>query len=474
MQNFTISNSVLVNLDFTIWTGKAKLDATDIPEAAAAMPPKDLCTAGNIKIFDTDYLKPFRNLKNRADLCAASIGCRLMSGWLVDDANIGQLENGLADIHLEWARTLADFAANYQQRAKEWALLNGTWDQLIRRKQPADHEIKSRFHFGWQTFRLTPETAGASVGNETDNLVQAIPDQALQSIIDSLRDLYNDSFNKTNDPSSKAYGALRKIAQRAQALGFANPNAARLAPVLMDLVNRKNHMLSRLVLSRMDKPRDVEDILQVNAGQGIDSLLAPVEETQLEPTALEQAKQPVMQPSFEEARASVRTDSLLERAKQILVDQPVPVSVDADGNIVMPLPEGDNAILTTAGELQGIVDSQSRDLAAEARDRYDKGIITSAECNERLCKLLDTGRISQEQFDANCIRPWTRALGKLKEQFVANQIDVKAFNAQLDEWRANGAIPPSVYEQNRITEPQPQPQPQPLNSMDVLDSLGLF
>lgn len=274
---------LLVNIDFTIWTGRVKADT---PATG------DLCTAGSIKIFDAAYLNPFRNFKTRAEQSAASYGLKFMGGWLVDGANMRKLEEALGDCHSAWANALAAFVLAYPRRADAWARSHPKWEDVIRQKQPAPDELWQRFAFNWQTFHLSAETTYAvGRGNNTSALVDGLADSALNSVLDSLRTLYVDSFNKDTSPSSKAYNALKKISQRSHALGFVNANAARLAPILLDLSNRKNHALARVVLSRLDSPQGVEAVLQTVAGQGIDSFLEPVEVIQLSPTALEEEKQ---------------------------------------------------------------------------------------------------------------------------------------------------------------------------------------
>lgn len=428
MDAFTVENSILVNLDFTIWTGRAKLDVSDVPAAAGIMPPKDLYNSGSIKIFDTDYIKPFRNFKTRADICVSALGLKVrgFEGWLVDEQNISQLESELDAIHSAWEDELIDFTNHYGERARQWALDNGTWEHLIRQKQPNPMEISKRFNFGWWTMRITPETAHAASGNTTADVIQGIPDQALQSLVDSLKELYDDSFNKSNDPSPKAYNALKKIAQRAQALGFANPNAARLAPVLLDIVNRRNHTLARLVLSRMDNPQSVLDVLQINAGQGIDSLLTPAMEIQSEQ---ERQKQPVFEeahtpePFLDHNANPVATGSLLEQAKILLNNAPPLVSVNGQGQVV------DNATGTV--------------------------LMPAQEANE----------IAQP--------PYARAVAKLREQFAQGKITVDEYNA-IGEWVAKSMLPADVGK-NLLLDQHPEPEIQkPVSSMDVLDSLGLF
>lgn len=446
MDTFVLGNSILVNLDFTLWTGRAKLDITEVPQAASLMPPKELYNSGSIKIFDTDKLKVFRNFKTRADLCCAALGlkARGFEGWLVDENNINQLEGELVQARQDWDATLDDFVAHYPYAARDWANSCGKWDTLIAAKQPSEYEIRNRFNFGWWTVRITPESTHAGYGNTTNDMIADIPDQALQSVIDSLTDLYNESFNKSGDPSPKAYNALKKIAQRARALGFANPNAARLAPVLLDVANQKNHTLSRLVLSRMDNPQNVLDVLQTSDSTGIDSLLWQPAQPATPPAPSGSQTEPVSQPDHapngshdvqpvaqdmapiqSQPDLSVTTDSLLERAKQMLNNAPPLTSVNHNGDIIRT---DTNEVVMSAQEVAEV--TADIDLAAEKREMYDQGIITRSELVEQLAKLLNEGKITEEQYD-------------------------KSF----------------PYKQPEPVQPAPA---QPLNSMDVLDSLGLF
>lgn len=420
METFTISNSILVNIDFTLWTGRAKLDINDVPQAANLMPPKELYNSGSIKIFDTDKLKVFRNFKTRADLCAAALGLKVkgFEGWLVDENNINQLEGELVQVRQDWDNALDEFVRHYPYASRDWANSCGKWDRLIAQKQPTEFEIRNRFKFGWWTVRITPETTYAGMGNTTSDMIQDIPDQALQSVVDSLKDLYDESFNKSNDPSPKAYNALKKIAQRARALGFANPNAARLAPVLLDIVNRKNHTLARLVLSRMDNPQSVLDVLQIDDSQGIDSLLAAPT-----PTVPDPEPEPVIQ-SVQMPEPVVQSDipGLMEEAKRLLNTQTIPplAAFNGEGDLIRP---DTNEVVMSAQEVAQI--NADVDLAAAMREQYDQGIITRTELIRQLVKYLTEGKITKEQCDRN------------------------------------------------VPYGQPEPE-QPLSSMDVLDSLGLF
>ena len=194
-------------------------------------------------------------------------------------------------------------------------------------------------------------------GNETGGLVQAIPDQALASVLEALQNLYTASFDKSGEPSGKAYAALRRIAERAEALGFANPSAARLAPVLQNLVSQRNHVLTRLVLSRMSSPSDVDEILRINDTDGVDSLVV---------------SQPGSGPDI---------SSLLSKARQLLNTQTDTSLVDVD----------DDTPAQTTADIDLV--------AAAMREQFDQGMITRKELIDQLQKLWSTAQITEEQYE---------------------------------------------------------------------------
>lgn len=343
--SFDLSNTVYISPKFNIWSGRVKLDAKDIPEAARKMPPKELASAGSIKIFPPEELHQFRNFKTRVALLCQSKGLQFDNGWLVDASILPEIEQELAACHADWMAALQDFVDSYTRTALDWAASCGEWASLVQGKQPMQSEIASRFRFSWSTFRLTQAASDAQAGNDTEESVQSIPDKALQSVIDSLKELYDNSFAKSGDPSGKAYNALRKIADRAEALGFANPNAARLAPVLRDMANNRNHALTRLVLSRMDDAQGVLDVLQVEAsGAGIESLLLPPPAPQAQDT-----------------------DVLLSDAAALL-DEPMTRPIKVVG-------------------------------LRQQRERYDAGLISKGEYNKWLNELVEEGSITQATCD---------------------------------------------------------------------------
>lgn len=287
-----LKSALFVSINATIWTGRAKLDNADIPEAAKHMPPKDLASAGTIKLYNADELKKFRNFKVRAEAICSGSGMRINNGFLMSVDAYSALEDDLAATRAAWSSELDSFVLAYPQGADDWAKSCGEWESLVRAKQPAPSEIGKRFRFDWYTMAFAPALYGkadADQGNATMPMINGLANEALAELIEELKDLYDNSFVKASDPSGKAYGALSRIAGKAKALGFMNPEIARLAPILQSLATDKNHTLARLVLSRMADPQGVADILAINDGAGLDSLMS-------QPAQSAQPAQPAPQP----------------------------------------------------------------------------------------------------------------------------------------------------------------------------------
>lgn len=250
---------LLLNLDCTIWTGRAKLDEEDTPGAENYRPPKEIASAGGIKIIDPKTLDPFGKLKARAVRLLDGQGVKLMGGYLIDPGGLGDLEAALEKIKSEWNDEVTDFALAYERRCMEWRSAHMSWAPLIARKQPDPTDIAKKFRFAWQTFDCSP-MPGTAIGNDTEAIVQELPNRALQQLCDQVYDLYAMSF-ANREPTGKAWGALSRLAQRCQALAFVTPDATRLAGMLETLAHDKNAQLARLTLSQMDSPQNVIDIL---------------------------------------------------------------------------------------------------------------------------------------------------------------------------------------------------------------------
>lgn len=284
---------LLLNIDMSIWTGKAKLEDSDTPGVENFRPPKDLASGGTIKIYDPRKLDVFQRIKATVNRYCESQGLKLLGGYLVDEARLPGIEQELGKQYRDWQIAVADLVNEYPDACQQWRNANSAWANLLAVKQPDPGKIATRFAFSWQTFNLSP-AATQSPGNDTANAIQELPSRAMQELCDQAYNLYAMSFANKDVPSAKAWLALSKLCDRCQALAFVNPDAARLGAVLAPLAEQRNAALTKAALAGMDTPEKILDalamaekgetvVLPVSASEST-PVVSPMPEPELEPT----------------------------------------------------------------------------------------------------------------------------------------------------------------------------------------------
>lgn len=299
---------LMLSLNTTIWTGKAKLEDSDTPGVENFRPPASLASGGTIKIYDPRRLDCFQRIKASANRFLESRGLKLMGGFLIDPDQqaVDKIELGLANARSDWDREVAALVAEYPVECQAWQQSNGQWAGLIASKQPSVVDIGKRFKFGWATFDVNPR-ASTALGNSTGADIQELPDRAMQELCDKLYNLYSMSFANKPQPSAKAWQALSRLHDNARALAFINPDADRLAELVSKLVSLQDANVARVVLGQLDDPCRVLEVLDKEDAQGLDSFMVP---------------EPVVQPT---SMSEPVVDDLLVDAQAVLAGPPVTI-----------------------------------------------------------------------------------------------------------------------------------------------------
>lgn len=302
----------MLSLNTTIWTGKAKLEDSDTPGVENFRPQASLASGGTIKIYDPRKLDCFQRIKATANRFLESRGLKLMGGFLIDPDQqaVDRIELGLANARTDWDREVAALVAEYPARCRAWQQSNRQWAQLIASKQPSVTDIGKRFKFSWVTFDVSPRLS-AAVGNSTEADIQELPDRAMQELCDKLYNLYSMSFAHKPHPSAKAWQALSRLHDNARALAFINPDTDRLAELVNRLVSLQDASVARAVLSQLDDPARVLEVLD----KGLDSFVVPEPAQKVPEHAASGLVSEV---------SGVVTDPLLLAAQHILVGSPEP------------------------------------------------------------------------------------------------------------------------------------------------------
>lgn len=245
-----LTNSTVINLDVSIWTGKARLRRGEVDDSD--MPPEEVATLGSKKLFDQNKLRSFRGIKSAAFAACNRYGVKFLSGWLVDNQYLPELTKKLAVYKDRWDEDLRAFCLSYKSDVEEWLEKNEEWRNMLSSSIPRQSEIAKRFNFGWQTFRVTPAPTNAN-GDQTEEEMGELPTRAMEKMAKELAEAAPVTKNDVLKTST-----LRRLAALCEALSFAAPEMDKLAEVLNALANAKrSDALDKIVLTALSDARAI-------------------------------------------------------------------------------------------------------------------------------------------------------------------------------------------------------------------------
>lgn len=324
-----LTNTTVVHLDITIWTGKAVLKRTEVDDSN--LPPEELATLGSKKLFDTTLLKPFNGIKSSAFSYCNKYGVRFLSGWLIDNSYLQELVGKLADLRVRWDGALQDFLANYQAECQNWLRQNAKWQNILANSMPRESEIAKRFNFGWQTFGVVPAPTNV-IGDQTQEELGIVPSRAIEKLAREIKDTL--PVYAPGKPFRTA--PLRKLVDMCRTLSFTSPEVGKLEEVLSQLASTNSLDITQIMLDKLSDPKELAAICQPskNACQIVDDVWTASRVQAVQP---EDVSEPEQQPEPVKPAAPLPDiDSLLSGAMGILNQQPATVQVPER---VIPMPE---------------------------------------------------------------------------------------------------------------------------------------
>ena len=114
-----LNDVIVVSLDVRIWSGRKKLRPEDLT-TSGRLPPKDLVSLGSKKIFDPKALKPFADVKRKAETRCQAIGVRFARAFAIPKAaakSVVEELNGLAE---NFKQVRDAFLATYDEELTRW------------------------------------------------------------------------------------------------------------------------------------------------------------------------------------------------------------------------------------------------------------------------------------------------------------------------------------------------------------------
>lgn len=232
--NDVLAHSVIMSLDVSIWSGKAKLDRQELSDADS-LPPEQMATLGSKKLFNPAKLRIFNALKARATSALDAAGTKFLGGWLVPEHRFNAVRTAVDNAHGDFHKAVADFIINYQSDLDDWCRQFPEWEYNIRRAAPDTGELMRKFGFSWQAFSAAPLPADSSL----DSAVAALPAGIMADIAKDAASVLRENFPDGKDRYTiKALRAVVLLKDKIAGFGYVDCRFDDLARELEHCTNR--------------------------------------------------------------------------------------------------------------------------------------------------------------------------------------------------------------------------------------------
>lgn len=232
--NDVLAHSVIMSLDVSIWSGKAKLDRQELSDADG-LPPEQMATLGSKKLFNPAKLRIFNALKARATSALDAAGTKFLGGWLVPDYRFDAVRTAVDNAQGDFHKAVADFISNYQSDLDDWCRQFPEWEYNIRRAAPDTGELMRKFGFSWQAFSAAPLPAD----NSLDAAVSVLPAGIMADIAKDAASVLRENFPDGKDRYTvKALKAVVLLKDKLEGFGYVDFRFDDLARELEYRINR--------------------------------------------------------------------------------------------------------------------------------------------------------------------------------------------------------------------------------------------
>jgi hypothetical protein len=227
-----LNDVIVVSLDVRIWSGRKKLRPEDLT-TSGRLPPKDLVSLGSKKIFDPKALKPFAEVKRKAETRCQAIGVRFARAFAIPKAaakSVVEELNGLAET---FKQVRDAFLATYDEEVCRWKDQHPGYERLIEAELLPKALVGSKFAFGYEVFAINAvhgddELASLMEQGGAGNLTLGLAGALYQEVASESREFVRQSLVGRHEVTQKFMRPVRAIREKLAGLSFLDPGIAPL------------------------------------------------------------------------------------------------------------------------------------------------------------------------------------------------------------------------------------------------------
>lgn len=227
-----LNDVIVVSLDVRIWSGRKKLRPEDLT-ASGRLPPKDLVSLGSKKIFDPKALKPFVELKRRAETRCQAIGVRFARAFAIPKAAAKSVIEELNRLAENFKQVREAFLATYDEEVTRWKAQHPGYERLIEAELLPKAFVGSKFAFGYDVFAINAvdgdhELAALMEQGEAGNLTLGLTGALYEEVASESREFVRQSLADRHTVTQKFLRPMRAIREKLAGLAFLDPAIAPL------------------------------------------------------------------------------------------------------------------------------------------------------------------------------------------------------------------------------------------------------
>src|ERR1700687_5608381 len=227
-----LNDLIVTSRDVRIWSGRKKLRPEDLT-TSGRLPPKDLVSLGSKKIFDPKALKPFAEVKRKAETRCQAIGVRFARAFAIPKAaakSVVEELNGLAET---FKQVRDAFLATYDEEVRRWKDQHPGDERLIEAELLPKALVGSKFAFGYEVFAINAvhgddELAALMEQGGAGNLTLGLAGALYQEVASESREFVRQSLVGRHEVTQKFMRPVRAIREKLAGLAFLDPGIAPL------------------------------------------------------------------------------------------------------------------------------------------------------------------------------------------------------------------------------------------------------
>ena len=287
-----LNDVVVISLDVRIWSGRKKLRPEDLT-ASGRLPPKDLVSLGSKKLCDPRALKPFAEVKRKAEARCGAIGVRFARAFAIPKVAAKSVLSELNGLAEQFKTVRAAFLATYDEELARWKAQHPGYEQLIETELLPQARVAAKFGFGYAVFAINAvdgdtELATLLEQGGAGNLATGLAGALYQEVASESREFVRQSLTGRHAVTQKFLRPVRAIREKLAGLAFLDPSIAPLVGSIdevLAVVPKKGRIdgasLSALrgVVTLLTDParmREHGQLVLAGRGQGLLGAAAPV------------------------------------------------------------------------------------------------------------------------------------------------------------------------------------------------------